>query len=60
VNAGSDKIVSVSAQQSMCSKLRQCRSIVIPGARHEILKETDASRSIFWNEFDQFTADIVQ
>jgi lysophospholipase len=60
VNAGSDKIVSVSAQQSMCSKLRQCRSIVIPGARHEILKETDAIRSIFWNEFDQFTADIVQ
>ncbi len=48
VSAGSDKIVSLDAQQSICARLQQCRSKVIPEARHEILKETDAVRSIFW------------
>jgi len=56
VSAGSDKIVSLEAQQSICARLKQCRSKVVPEARHEILKETDAVRSIFWDEFDKFTA----
>lgn len=55
VSAGSDKIVSLDAQQSICARLQQCRSKVIPEARHEILKETDAVRSVFWDEFDGFT-----
>ncbi len=54
VSAGSDKIVSLDAQQSICARLKQCRFKVIPKARHEILKETDAVRSIFWDEFDGF------
>jgi len=55
VSAGSDKIVSLEAQKSICARLQQCRSKVIPKARHEILKETDAVRSVFWDEFDKFT-----
>jgi lysophospholipase len=56
VSAGSDKIVSLEAQKSICARLQQCRSKVILEARHEILKETDVVRSIFWDEFDKFTA----
>jgi lysophospholipase len=54
VSAGSDRIVSLEAQKSICARLKQCRSKVIPEARHEILKETDAVQSIFWDEFDGF------
>jgi lysophospholipase len=54
VSAGSDRIVSVNAQKTICSLLPHCRFTEITGARHEILKETDAIRSIFWNEFDRF------
>jgi alpha-beta hydrolase superfamily lysophospholipase len=28
----------------------------VPGARHELLIETDAHRQVFWQAFDEFTA----
>jgi lysophospholipase len=55
VSAGCDRVVSVNAQKTICSLLPNCNFTKITGARHEILKETDAIRSIFWNEFDRFT-----
>lgn len=55
VSAGCDRVVSVNAQKTICSLLPNCTFTEITGARHEILKETDAVRSIFWNEFDRFT-----
>jgi len=54
LSAGSDEVVSGEAQEKICSILKQCRLTVIPGARHEILKETDSIRLIFWQEFDRF------
>ncbi len=56
VNAGSDRIVSEKVQRAVCSAMPDCRFTSIPNARHEILKETDSVRSIFWDEFDRFTA----
>jgi lysophospholipase len=53
--AGCDKVVSNKAQKTLCALLPNCRFTEITGARHEILKETDAIRSIFWDEFDRFT-----
>jgi lysophospholipase len=53
-SAGCDKVVSVNAQKTICSLLPNCRIAQISGARHEIFKETDAVRSIFWDEFDRF------
>ena len=55
VSAGSDRVVSIKAQKTICSLLPNCRFAEIGGARHEILKETDVLRSIFWDEFDRFT-----
>jgi lysophospholipase len=55
VSAGDDKIVSLSAQKQINDRLMNCRLIEIPGARHEILIETDAVRTIFWDAFDSFT-----
>ena len=54
-SAGCDRVVSIEAQKTICSLLPNCRFTEITGARHEILKETDAVRSIFWDEFDRFT-----
>ena len=54
VSAGCDRVVSIKAQKTICSLLPNCRFTEIIGARHEILKETDAVRSIFWDEFDRF------
>jgi alpha-beta hydrolase superfamily lysophospholipase len=35
--------------------LPNCKLKEISDARHEIFKETDAIRSIFWREFNRFT-----
>jgi len=55
VIAGNDKIVSTRAQKQFCTMLPNCNLIEISEARHEIFKETDAVRSIFWREFNRFT-----
>jgi lysophospholipase len=55
VSAGSDKIIVVQAQKNFCSAMKNCQCIVIPNARHEVLKETDSIRSAFWDAFDRFT-----
>ncbi|OEU65085.1 MAG: hypothetical protein BBJ57_06065 [Desulfobacterales bacterium PC51MH44] len=55
ISAGDDKVVSIKAQKGICSSLANCRFTEIPGARHEILMEIDAIRSVFWDEFDRFT-----
>ncbi len=54
ISAGSDRVVSIKAQKKICARLANCCSIEIKNARHEILMETDAIRSIFWDEFDRF------
>ncbi len=55
ISAGEDKIVSVKAQKKVSSWLPNCRFVEIPESRHEIFKETDTVRSIFWREFERFT-----
>jgi lysophospholipase len=60
VSAGSDKVIAVKAQKNFCSAMANCQYIVIPNARHEILKETDSIRSDFWDAFDRFTRSTDQ
>ena len=55
VIAGNDKIVSIKAPKKICTMLPNCKLKEISDARHEIFKETDAVRSIFWREFNRFT-----
>jgi lysophospholipase len=55
VTAGGDKVVSIQAQEDICKRIRSARRIEIPGARHEILIETDSIRRAFWRAFDQFS-----
>lgn len=50
ISAGSDRVVSIKAQKRFSARLSDCRFIEIKDARHEVLMETDAIRSIFWDE----------
>jgi lysophospholipase len=56
VAAGTDRVVSVAAQKSACRRLPNCGLLIISEARHEILMETDAIRTRFWEAFDAFIA----
>jgi lysophospholipase len=56
IRAQKDRIVSRKAQEALSAQLPHSRLMVIPGARHEILKETDALRTVFWKAFDRFVS----
>ncbi len=56
VRASEDRIVSRQAQEDFCRQAPECRRVEVPGARHELLVESDACRRVFWQAFDSFTA----
>lgn len=54
VGAGADKVVSTSAIEKLGSRLIAGSSLVLPGARHELLQERDEFRQPFLAAFDAF------
>lgn len=54
VGAGDDPVCSTPAIERFAKRLRNGRCLVLPGARHEIMMETDAIRHAFWEAFDAF------
>lgn len=49
-----DRVVRLDALKAISRRLPLSRLLVLKGARHEILKETDAVRKRFWELFDGF------
>jgi len=54
VAAGNDQIVSNAAMERFASRVKNCKLIVISGARHELLMERDQLREQFWAAFDAY------
>ncbi|MBS0232741.1 MAG: alpha/beta hydrolase [Proteobacteria bacterium] len=52
--AGADRVVSTQAIEDFAVDLKSGGHILMPGARHEILMETDAIRQRFWAAFDAY------
>lgn len=54
--AGDDPVCSTLASERFAQTLPPGSFVVIPGARHEILMETDTIRTAFWEAFDRFVS----
>ena len=54
VAAGADPVCSTRAIERFGARMRVGDVIVLAGARHEILSESDAIREPFWAAFDAF------
>ncbi len=52
--AGADEVVLTARAESLALNMRNASALVLPGARHEILMETDDTRALFWAAFDAF------
>ncbi len=52
--SGEDHIVSTRAIEELGVKLKLGSHLLLPGALHEILQETDAIRQRFWAAFDAY------
>lgn len=56
VAAGEDVLVDNDALRAVTARLPRGRYLEIPGARHEILQETDAVQGPFWSAFDDLAS----
>ncbi|MFN3687308.1 alpha/beta fold hydrolase [Salinarimonas sp.] len=54
VAGGADRVVSTPAAERFAAWLKTGPALVIPGARHELLNESDAIRARVWGAFDAF------
>lgn len=50
--AEDDRLVRNAPQFALARHLPNGQAILVPGARHEILRETDDRRAVFWRAFD--------
>ncbi|MBX2806887.1 MAG: alpha/beta hydrolase [Hyphomicrobiales bacterium] len=54
VAGGNETVVSMRAMESFAAQIKNCKLIVIAGAKHELLQERDTLRDQFWAAFDAY------
>lgn len=59
LSAQADLIVDNAAQAAAAKRLPRGRLVVVDGAFHEILQETDERRAVFWRAFDAITDPLI-
>lgn len=59
LGAGEERIIDNADQARTIARIPGARYLIVPGAYHEILQETDDLRAIFWREFDALTAAVI-
>ena len=58
LSGGEDTVVDIASHAVVAARLARAERVVLPGARHEILMETDPIRALFWQAFDRLAKDI--
>jgi len=53
MSAGQDQLIDIASHAPVVARLKQGEHVVIAGAKHEIMMETDPLRAQFWQAFDQ-------
>ncbi len=54
VSAGEDTIADSTTHPATAAAIPMGEMVTVPGAKHEIMMETDDLRQIFWRAFDEF------
>lgn len=54
VAAGADRIVDTAATERFAIRLKAGSCLVVPGARHQLIMESEAATAQFWAAFDAF------
>jgi lysophospholipase len=58
MSAGQDQLIDISSHAPVVARLKRGEHLVIPGAKHEIMMETDPLRAQFWQAFDRLAAKV--
>jgi lysophospholipase len=54
-----DALVLPLAHEAFCNEAKPCRRLLLPGAKHDALNETDAVRQLLLREATAFFADVL-
>lgn len=49
----SDVVVDLESVRAMAKRLCNCHFMILEGAKHEVMMETDTVRALFWQAFDR-------
>jgi len=55
-----DTVVDIESHAAVAARLGNAERVVLPGARHEIMMETDPIRAQFWQAFDRLAKDTTR
>jgi|GEM_PF-934249 len=58
--AENDTYVDNARQDEFCSQLKECRTVLVPGTRHEIFREQDSARTPYLQSILQFYNSQIQ
>ena len=58
VLGGADRVIDNDAARAVAARLPRGACLVIDGARHDILHESDRYRDRFWTAFDRFIGSL--
>jgi lysophospholipase len=55
-----DTVVDIESHAAVVARLAQAERVVLPGARHEIMMESDPIRALFWQAFDRLAEETLR
>jgi len=53
-------VVNIESHAAVVARLPRAERVVLPGAWHEIMMETDPIRALFWQAFDRLAKDTTR
>jgi lysophospholipase len=59
MTAGQDQLIDITSHASVAARLKNAEHVIVAGAKHEIMMETDPLRAQFWQAFDRLAARLA-
>jgi lysophospholipase len=59
LSGSEDTVVDIASHEAVAARLAHVEWVLLRGARHEIMMETDPIRALFWQAFDRLAKDTT-
>ena len=60
LSGSKDTVVNIESHAAVVARLPRAERVVLPGAWHEIMMETDPIRALFWQAFDRLAEETIR
>jgi lysophospholipase len=60
LSGSEDTVVNIESHAAVAARLPRAERVVLPGAWHEVMMETDPIRALFWQAFDRLAKETIR